>query len=236
MQERFSRSAPLLSEEGIERLRRSKVAVFGIGGVGGFAVEALVRSGVGFIDIFDADIVSVSNLNRQIIATESTVGKDKVEVMRERILDIDPSVEVGAYKLFYSSETAEDIDLSAYDYIIDAIDTVSSKIELIERAKSVGARIISSMGTGNKLDPTRLEISDIYKTSVCPLARVMRTELKRRGVKDLKVLYSREEPIRAVTDTENSRHSPASVSFVPSVAGLIIAGEVIREIALGKQK
>ena len=234
MQERFSRSTPLLTEEGIERLRRAKIAVFGIGGVGGFAVEALARSGVGFIDVFDNDTVSVSNLNRQIIATESTVGKDKVEVMKERILDIDSSLEVGAYKLFYSAETADNVDLSSYEYIIDAIDTVTSKLLLIEKAKTCGVKIISSMGTGNKLDPTRLEISDIYKTSVCPLARVMRTELKRRGIKNLKVLFSKEEPIRAVTDTQNSRHSPASVSFVPSVGGLIIAGEVIRDIAFDK--
>lgn len=225
---------PLLREEGIDRLRNSKVAVFGVGGVGGYAVEALVRSGIGNIDVFDADTVSVSNLNRQIIATESTVGRDKVEVIKERILDIDSSIKVGAYKLFYSVETADNIDLSSYDYIIDAIDTVTSKLELIERAKKCGVKIISSMGTGNKLNPAMLEISDIYKTSVCPLARVMRTELKKRGIKNLKVLFSKEEPIRAVTDTANSRHSPASVSFVPSVAGLIIAGEVVCDIAFAR--
>ena len=231
IQEKFSRSAMLLGDTGMENLKKSHIAVFGVGGVGGHAVEALVRSGVGKIDVFDCDTVSVSNINRQIIATEKTVGRAKTEVIRERILDINSACEVRAFNLFYSSQNAEGIDLSVYDYIIDAIDSVSSKIELIQRAVKEDVKIISSMGTGNKLDPTRLEVSDISKTSVCPLARVMRTELRRRGINHLKVVYSREEPIKAVTDSETSRHAPGSVAFVPSVAGLIIAGEVIKDIA-----
>lgn len=233
--EKFSRSALLLGDTGMENLKQSRIAVFGVGGVGGHAIEALARSGVGKIDIFDSDTVSASNINRQIIATEKTVGKDKVDVMKERILDINPACAVGAFKLFYSAECAGEIDLSKYDYIIDAIDSVSSKLELIMRANESKVKIISSMGTGNKLDPTLLEVSDISKTSVCPLARVMRTELRRRGVNHLKVIYSREEPIKAVADSDSdkSRHAPGSVSFVPSVAGLIIAGEVIKDIAFG---
>ncbi len=232
-EEKFSRSALLLGDTGIEKLEKSRIAVFGIGGVGGHAVEALVRSGVGKIDVFDSDTVSVSNLNRQIIATEKTVGRAKVDVIKERILDINPACEVGAFNLFYSADNANGIDLSIYDYIIDAIDSVSSKLELISRAKAASVKIISSMGTGNKLDPTRLEVSDISKTSVCPLARVMRRELRSRGTNHLKVLYSKEEPIKAVADSDSPRHAPGSVSFVPSVAGLIIAGEVIKDIAFG---
>lgn len=234
MKEKLSRSTLLLGDTGIENLKKSRVAVFGIGGVGGYAVEALVRSGIGKIDVFDNDTVSVSNLNRQIIATEKTIGMAKVDAVKERILDINPSCSVKTFKIFYSADNADSIDISAYDYIIDAIDSVSSKIELIKRAKTAGVNIISSMGTGNKLDPTRLEISDISKTSVCPLARVMRTELRRRGINHLKVVYSKEEPIRAVADPQSTRHAPGSVSFVPSVAGLIIAGEVIKDIALDK--
>lgn len=234
MEERFSRSELLLGKEGIERLKGSHVAVFGIGGVGGHAVEALARCGVGKIDVIDSDTVSVSNLNRQIIALESNIGKPKTDAAIERIRDINPScVAVGMQK-FYSSENADDFDLSKYDYVIDAIDSVSSKLELITRCTALGVRIISSMGTGNKLDPTAFQISDIYKTSVCPLARVMRNELRKRGIKNLKVLYSKEEPIHAVAESVGGRHSPGSVSFVPSVAGLIIAGEVIRDIAFGK--
>ena len=231
MDERFSRSNLLLGEEGAKRISEAHVAVFGIGGVGGHAAEALARAGIGKIDLIDADTVSVSNLNRQIIALDSTVGRAKVEVMKERILDINPGCTVTSYELFYSEENANAIDLSVYDYVIDAIDTVKSKLLLIERANSLGTRIISSMGAGNKLDPTAFEVADIYKTSVCPLARVMRTELRRRKIPSLKVVYSKEEPIRAVADDSGARHAPGSISFVPSVAGLILAGEVIKDIA-----
>ena len=234
MDERFSRSNLLLGEEGAERISRAHVAVFGIGGVGGHAAEALARAGIGKIDLIDADTVSVSNLNRQIVALESTVGRAKAEVMRERILDINPACEVTSYELFYSEDNADALDLSEYDYVIDAIDTVKSKLLLIERANSKGTRIISSMGAGNKLDPTAFEVADIYKTSVCPLARVMRTELRRRKIPSLKVVYSKEEPIRAVADESDTRHAPGSISFVPSVAGLILAGEVIKDIAFNR--
>ena len=229
--ERFERSALLLGEEGIKRVFASRVAVFGIGGVGGHAAEALARAGVGEIHLIDADTVSVTNINRQAVALTSTVGLDKVEVMMQRIVDINPDAKVVCHKMFYSADTADKIDLASFDYVIDAIDTVSAKLELITRAAEAGTRVISSMGAGNKLDPTRFEVSDIYKTSVCPLARVMRTELKKRGVKSLKVVYSKEEPIRAVVDDGSKRHAPGSVSFVPSVVGLILAGEIIREIA-----
>lgn len=229
--ERHARSALMLGADGIEKLKKSKIAVFGVGGVGGYAVEALARSGIGEIDIFDSDTVSVSNLNRQIIATESTVGLDKVEIMKARMLDICSELRIGAYKVFYSPENADNYDLSRYDYIVDAIDSVTSKIELITRAKSAGVKIISSMGAGNKLDPTMFEVSDIYKTSVCPLARVMRQELRKRGVKELKVVYSKEEPAPSVI-SENGRRAPGSLPFVPSVAGLIMAGEVIKDLAL----
>jgi len=235
MDERFERTALLLGEEGMARLSKAKVAVFGVGGVGGYALEALVRSGVLNIDIFDADTVSVSNINRQIIATDKTVGRAKVDVAKERAEEINPDVKINAYKVFYSKENADSFDLCSYDYIIDAIDTVSSKILLIVTAYEAGVKIISSMGAGNKLDASRFEVADIYSTSVCPLARVMRTELKKRGVKALKVVYSKEEPRRAVASEESGRHAPASIAFVPSVAGLIIGGEVIKDIALESQ-
>ena len=215
----------------MDKLKNSHVAVFGAGGVGGYAIEALVRSGVGKIDIFDNDTVSVSNFNRQIIATEKTLGMAKTEAAKTRVLEINPSCEVRTHNVFYSAECAGEYDLSIYDYVIDAIDSVKSKIELIRRATEAGVKIISSMGTGNKLDPTMLELSDISKTSVCPLARVMRRELKGIGITHLKVLYSKEEPIKAVASEDGGRHAPGSVSFVPSVGGLIIAGEVIKEIA-----
>ena len=231
--EKFSRSALLLGDTGIEKLKKSRIAVFGAGGVGGHAIEALARSGVGKIDIFDSDTVSVSNFNRQIIATEKTLGALKVDAARDRILEINPLCEVFAHNVFYSADNASLYDLSVYDYVIDAIDSVSSKIELIIRAKAANVKIISSMGTGNKLDPTMLEVSDISKTSVCPLARVMRRELRARGINHLKVVYSKEEPIKAVADPDSPRHAPGSVSFVPSVAGLIIAGEVIKDIVFG---
>lgn len=234
MEERFSRSELLLGSDGIKRLKGARVAVFGVGGVGGHAVEALARCGVGKIDVIDSDTVSVSNLNRQIIALESTVGRTKVSVIAERIRDINPDCAVTCIQKFYSPESSAEFDLTQYDYVIDAIDSVTSKLELITQADSLGVKIISSMGTGNKLDPTAFVIDDIYKTSVCPLARVIRTELRKRGIKKLKVLYSKEEPIKTVAESIAGSHSPASVSFVPSVAGLIIAGEVIKDIAFNR--
>ena len=214
----------------MKRLAATRVAIFGVGGVGGYALEALVRSGVGEIDVIDFDTVSESNINRQIIATEQTVGRYKVDVCRERALSINSNVRINAIRSFFSLDNADEFDLTKYDYVIDAIDTVSAKVELIVRSTAAGVRIISSMGAGNKLDPTRFEVSDVYKTSVCPLARVMRTELKKRGVKKLKVVYSKEEPIKRTVDG-NGRHAPGSIAFVPSVVGLIIAAEVIKDIA-----
>lgn len=233
MKEQFCRSAMLLGEEAIERLAKKRVAVFGIGGVGSFCTEALARAGIGGLTLFDSDTVAVSNLNRQIIALYSTVGRPKAEVMRARILDINPDASVEVHQVFYTAENADQFDLSGCDYIVDAIDTVSAKLELVERATRLGVPIISSMGTGNKLDPSRFSIADIYKTSVCPLARVMRYELRRRGVRSLKVLYSTEtaiEPKTAEPPAPGRRQTPGSVSFVPSVAGLMIAGEVIRDL------
>lgn len=224
MEEQYSRTAMLLGEEAVRKLKKAHVAVFGIGGVGGFAVEALVRAGVGEITLVDHDTVSVSNLNRQIIATRDTVGMLKTEAFRERIRSIDPECTVHARAEFFLPEKAGKFDFSAYDYVIDAIDTVSGKIGLVMCCKEAGTPIISAMGAGNKLDPTRFEVADIYETSVCPLARVMRRELKARGVEHLKVVYSREEAIRTGT------RMPGSVSFVPSVMGLIMAGEVIRDL------
>lgn len=215
----------------MQRLSRAHVAIFGIGGVGGYCLEALVRSGVGNIDIIDPDKVSITNINRQIIATDLTVGKYKVDAASERALSVNPELNITGYKLFFTEEREGNFDFSAYDVVIDAIDTVSSKIALVMKAEREGAKIISCMGTGNKLDPTRLEISDIYQTSVCPLARVMRSELRRRGIKHLKVLYSKEEPIkRIVADGSATGHAPASTSIVPAAAGLIIAAEAIKEI------
>ena len=232
MDERFTRTEALIGKAAMERLKNSHVAVFGVGGVGGYAAEALSRSGVGKITLVDSDTVSISNINRQIIATEKTVGKYKTEVMRDRILSINPGCEVTVKTLFFSEDTLSEFNLSEYDYIIDAIDTVTSKLLLIENAVKLGIKIISSMGTGNKLHPEALKIADISKTSVCPLARVMRRELRARGINHLKVLYSEEEPRKiTVSDGEKTRHAPASISFVPSVAGLIIGGEVVREIS-----
>ncbi len=231
MNDIFERTYMLIGGEAMDRLSSSSVAVFGIGGVGSFAAEALARGGVGSISLFDADKVCKSNINRQIIATYDTIGKNKAEVMKQRILSINPCCRAEAYAVFYSAQNADKFDLSCYSYIVDAIDTVSSKLVLAERAKAAGVPIISSMGTGNKLDPTRFEVADIYQTSVCPLARVMRRELKQRGIDSLKVIYSREEPIKP-TQHECSKQGlvTGSVSFVPSVAGLIIAGEVIKDI------
>lgn len=223
MSDRFSRLRPILGEENLEILRKSRVAVFGIGGVGGYAAEALARSGIGALDLIDKDVVDVTNINRQIIASRSTIGRKKTEVMKERILDMDPDIRVRTHNCFFLPET--EFDLSPYDYIVDAIDTVTAKIELAVRAKQAGVPIISSMGTGNKLDPTRFEVARIDKTSVCPLAKVMRRELKKRGIRDLKVVYSREEPV-----CQPERGVPASVSFVPPAAGMILAGEVIKDL------
>jgi tRNA A37 threonylcarbamoyladenosine dehydratase len=248
----FSRTELLLGAEGMKKLKSSRVAVFGIGGVGTFAVEALARSGVGALDLFDDDKICLTNINRQLIATRKTVGKKKVEVMRDRVLEINPAAKVEIYETFYGAENADEYDLSVYDYIIDAIDTVSSKLVLIEKAKAKDVPIISCMGAGNKLDPTRLEVADIAKTSMCPLAKVMRTELRRRGINNLKVVYSKEPPITPAEDESNScknhcicppdtkrkctirRQVPGSIAFVPSVAGLILAGEVIRDLVFSE--
>ena len=229
MSHQFSRTELLLGD--IQKLKNCRVAVFGIGGVGGHAVEALVRCGVGEIDIIDNDTVSLTNLNRQIFALHSTLGRPKVDVAKERLCDKNPDVKINSHNLFFTPET--EFDFSQFDYVIDAIDTVTSKIALVELCQKAGVPIISSMGTGNKLDPTKFEVTDIYKTSVCPLARVMRCELKKRGVKRLKVVYSKEEPIKPSESDEDKgvrRSIPGSVSFVPSAAGLILAGEVIKDL------
>ena len=225
MKEQFLRTAMLLGSESVARLEKARVAVFGIGGVGGYTVEALSRSGIGNIDVIDNDTVSISNINRQILATHSTVGMPKVEAAKQRILDINPDCNVRTHQLFYTPETADMFDFAEYDYIVDAIDSVTGKIELVLKAQDNNTPIISCMGTGNKLHPEKFEVTDIYKTSVCPLAKVMRTELKKRGVKKLKVLYSKETPIK-----QTGQRIPASISFVPPVAGLIIASEVIRDL------
>lgn len=229
MDNRFSRTELLIGKESIEKLNKSKVAVFGIGGVGSYVVEGLARAGVGSFILVDKDEVDITNINRQIIATTKTVGRPKVEVAKERILEINPEARVEIYQEFFLPETKGILDESI-DYIVDAVDTVTAKIELIVRANKLNIPIISSMGTGNKLDPSKFEVTDIYKTSVCPLAKVMRKELKIRGIKKLKVVYSKEEPIK-----QEERGVPASISFVPSVAGLIIAGEVIKNLSKGKE-
>lgn len=237
MEERFSRTELLLGEAGVRSLRKKRVAVFGVGGVGGFVAEALVRSGIGAIDIIDKDEVAESNINRQIIATIKSIGRKKVDVMEERIAEINPDCRVCKYACFYLPDTADQFDLAKYDYVVDAVDTVTAKIELIMRAKDAGIPVISSMGAGNKLDPARFEVADIYETSVCPLARVMRRELKKRGIGHLKVVYSREEPVaprmdaKALPDGDLRKVTPGSVAFVPAVAGLILAGEVILDLA-----
>ncbi len=234
MANQFSRTELLLGKEAIEKLNNCRVAVFGIGGVGGYTVEALARSGIGKLDLIDNDTVSLTNINRQIIALHSTIGEYKVDVAKHRIKDINPNAQIHAHKVFFTSETADLFDFSKYDYVVDAVDTVSAKIELVMRCNAAGVPIISSMGAGNKLDAAQFEVSDIYKTSVCPLARVMRRELKNRGIKKLKVVYSKEAPITPAGETdektENRRQIPASIAFVPSVAGLIIAGEVIKDL------
>ena len=234
--EKFLRTEMLLGKEAIQKLKNSRVAVFGIGGVGGYALEALVRAGVGEIDIIDSDCVSTSNINRQILATTYTVGQRKVDVAEKRAKEINPDVKINKFPIFYLPTTADLFDFSNYDYIIDAIDTVSGKMELVKRANETDTPIICSMGTGNKLDPTAFEVADIYKTSVCPLAKVMRGLCKKEGIKHLKVVYSKEIPItpREIESAEQKgtagRLSPASCSFVPPVAGFILAGEVIKDI------
>ena len=249
MLNQFSRTELLIGKEALERLSKAHVAVFGIGGVGGYVVEALVRSGIGAYDLIDDDKVCLTNLNRQIIATRDTIGRHKVEVMRERILSINPDAEVTTHRCFYLPENAQDFDFSSYDYVVDAVDTVTAKLEIVMRAKESNIPVISCMGVGNKLNPTQLEIADIYKTSVCPLAKVMRRELRKRGVDKLKVLYSKEAPITPLDDSEDTcrehcvcppgttrkctqrRAIPGSISFVPSAAGLIIASEVVKDLA-----
>ncbi len=249
MLNQFSRTELLFGKEAMEKLNNSRVAIFGIGGVGGYAVEALARSGVGTLDLVDDDRICLTNLNRQIYATRSTVGKYKVDVAQERVHDICPNTTVNTYKCFFMPDTADNFNFSDYDYVIDAIDTVTGKLEIIKRAKAVNVPVISAMGAGNKLDASAFRVADIYDTKVCPLARVMRHELKKLGIKDLKVVYSEEQPIRPIEDMEIScrthcicppgtarkctvrRDIPGSNAFVPSVAGLIIAGEVIKDLA-----
>ena len=253
MQNQFSRSELLIGKEGIEKLHKSRVAIFGIGGVGGYTVDALVRSGVEQIDLIDDDKVCLTNLNRQLIATRKTVGKDKVDIMRERILEINPKVTVNVYKTFFLPENADTFPFEEYDYVVDAVDTVTAKIELVMKCQEKGVPIMSSMGAGNKLDASQFKVADIYKTKVCPLAKVMRRELKKRRVRKLKVVYSEELPKRPIEDMSIScrtncicppgaahkcterRDIPGSVAYVPSVAGLIIAGEVVKDLTTVKK-
>lgn len=235
----FSRTELLLGSENMNRLKNARVAVFGIGGVGGHTVEALARSGVGTLDLIDNDDVSLTNINRQMVATLSTVGRMKVDVAKERILDINPNAVVNVYKTFYLPETKDQFDFSQYDYVVDAIDTVAGKIALIEQAKEANVPIISSMGAGNKLDPTAFEVADISKTSVCPLAKVMRYELKKRGIKNVKVVFSKEKamtPLGTLEEDVKKRQIPGSIAFVPSVVGLIIAGEVIKDLTVAREE
>ncbi|MDE6950311.1 MAG: tRNA threonylcarbamoyladenosine dehydratase [Lachnospiraceae bacterium] len=224
MNDQFSRTVSILGEAALQRLSSCHVAIFGLGGVGGYAAEALVRSGIGRFDLIDHDKVDITNLNRQIIATHKTVGRDKAEVMRERMLDINPDADIMIHPCFFLPENADDFDFKKYDYVVDAVDTVTAKMELALRSQAAGVPIISSMGTGNKLNPAMLEVEDLYKTSVCPLARVMRRELKKRGIEKLKVVYSREEPFRTYERT------PGSTAFVPPAAGLLIASEVVKDL------
>lgn len=236
MENAFSRMESLLGTRRTDRLRMARIAVFGLGGVGSYVVEALARCQVGSLTLVDNDCVSPTNINRQLFALRSTMGKQKTQVARERVRDIDEDILVHTYDTFYEEKTAGLFDFSSYDYVIDAIDTVSSKLLLIQKAKEAGTPVISCMGTGNKLDPSRFEITDIAKTSVCPLAKVMRTELKKRGIRKVKVLYSKENPIKPLFDNGERKGTsmgpvPGSISFVPSVAGLMIAGEVIRDLA-----
>ena len=231
IKEEHSRTAYVYGEEAINKLSQARVAVFGVGGVGGYICEALCRAGIGHIDVFDRDTVSLSNINRQIIALHSTVGRPKVEVIKERMLDINPDCDINAYNVFYLPENADEFDLSGYDYIADAVDTVAAKLEIAERAYKNGVPVISAMGAGNKTDPTRFEIANISDTTVCPLARIMRRELKARGIKKYKVVYSREEPRKSgVIDPESGKAIPGSLSFVPSAMGLIMASAIINDL------
>ena len=238
MKEELLRTAMLLGQEAVEKLTRARVAVFGIGGVGGYTLEALARAGIGQLDLIDSDTVSRSNINRQILATQSTVGMPKVEAGRKRVLDINPDCIVRTWEIFYTPETADRFDFTQYDYIVDAIDTVTGKLQLVKAAQEAGTPIISCMGTGNKLDASAFEVSDISKTTMCPLARIMRKELGKRGIKHLKVVYSKEEALSPAGWEEEAkalgkRQIPGSVAFVPGAAGLILAGEVIKDIANG---
>lgn len=235
MEDIFARTRLLLGDTGLDRLSAARVAVFGVGGVGGYCVEALARSGVGTLDLVDNDLVDPTNLNRQIIATASTVGRPKVDVAAERVASINPSCAVRAHRCFFLPETVDQFDFAAYDYVVDAVDTVSAKIALVEASREAGAPIVSSMGAGNKLDPAAFRVADIYETSVDPLARVMRRELRRRGIPSLTVVYSTEPPREPIADAasakEGTRAAPGSVAFVPAVAGLILGGEVVRNLA-----
>lgn len=238
IKEELIRTSYLLGEEATLKLAEKRVAVFGVGGVGGYVAEALARSGVGSIDLFDNDVVSVSNINRQIVALHSTVGRYKVDVMEERMKDINPDIKVYKHKMFFLPENSDTIDFTAFDYVVDAVDTVTAKLEIITKSKATGVPVISAMGAGNRLDPTAFVVTDIYKTERCPLAKVMRRELRKRGVESLKVVYSEEEAIKPVypekteedktTMTRKDKYPPGSIAFVPSVSGLIIAGEVIK--------
>lgn len=236
MLNQFSRTELLLGDAAVQKLKGERVAIFGIGGVGGYVAEALARTGVGAFDLIDNDTVSMTNINRQIIALTSTIGREKTEVMKERILDINPEAEVELHKCFYLPETAAQFDFSRYAYVIDAVDTVAAKISIILEAQRVGVPVISCMGAGNKTDPLQFAVADIYETKVCPLAKVMRRELKKRGVKSLKVLYSKEPPLKphegeeALPEGSSRRSIPGSLAFVPSVAGLVIAGEVVKDL------
>lgn len=235
MDEQFSRTGMLLGEEAVSRLQDARVAVFGLGGVGGYTVEALARAGIGHLDLIDKDTVSLSNINRQILATHRTVGMEKTEAARQRVLEINPKADVKLWQMFYTPDTADAFDFKQYDYIVDAIDTVTAKLALVQQAQAAGTPIICCMGTGNKLDPTRFEVTDISKTSMCPLARVMRKELGKRGIRHLKVVYSQEEAITPTGWEEEAaaigkRQIPGSISFVPGAAGLILAGEVIKDL------
>ena len=236
MKDELLRTAMLLGEEAVEKLQKARVAIFGIGGVGGYTLEALARAGIGRLDLIDSDTVSRSNINRQILATQSTVGMSKVEAGKKRVLDINPDCVVRTWEIFYTPETADQFDFTQYDYIVDAIDTVTGKLQLIQRAHECGTPIISCMGTGNKLDPAAFQVSDISKTTMCPLARIVRKELGKRGIKHLKVVYSKEEALSPTGWEEEAkalgkRQIPGSVSFVPGAAGLILAGEVIKDLA-----
>ncbi len=241
MLEQFVRSELLLGKEAMDRLEQSRVAVFGVGGVGGFVVEALARTGVGAIDLIDHDEVSLSNVNRQIIATLSSVGKKKVDVMKERIMDINPKCQVRTYPCFYLPENKDTFDFSQYDYVVDAVDTVTAKLQIIMEAKEKGVPVISSMGAGNKWNPAEFEVADISKTSVCPLAKVMRRELKKRGIEHCKVVYSKEKALTPLYESQEvlapgKKQTPGSLAFVPSVAGLILASEVIKDLTMEERK